>query len=550
MKKNWWKEGVIYQIYPRSFKDTNGDGIGDLNGIIEKVDYLAELGIDMLWLCPIYDSPNDDNGYDISDYRSIHPDFGDLEIFKKLLDKLHSRNIKLLMDLVVNHTSDEHHWFKESQKSLNNPYRDYYIWKKPSGTGAPNNWKAFFGGSAWEYDDATGEYYLHYFTKKQPDLNWENPKVRAEVYNIMKYWLDIGIDGFRMDVISLISKRVEYQDSKYEIFAEAIENEFANGPRIHEFLKEMHSEVMSKYDMMTIGEGVGIPPALANAYVGADRNELNMIYHFGHMFLDHGPKGKYDYKPASLVEFKNVFNDWDEALGSQGWTSIYLDNHDFSRMVSRFGNDQEYRELSAKLLISLLLTLRGTPSIYQGDEIGMTNVKFDNIDQYDDVETRGAYKDAVAQGWDMAKFMEAVHIQSRDNSRTPMQWDNSENAGFSDGTPWLQANKNYDRINAQSQLNDPKSILNFYKRLLHLRKQHPTWIYGQYESIDNEHPHIYKYERWDEHSKYLILLNFSDRIQEWSSLHSENVELIVGNYESGQKTGTLRAWESLIYKVK
>lgn len=550
MKKNWWKEGVIYQIYPRSFKDTNGDGIGDLNGIIEKVDYLADLGIDIVWLCPIYDSPNDDNGYDISDYRSIHPDFGDLDIFKKLLDKLHARNIKLLMDLVVNHTSDEHYWFQESRKSTDNPYRDYYIWKKPSETGAPNNWKAFFGGSAWELDPTTGEYYLHYFTKKQPDLNWENPKVRAEVYSIMKYWLDMGIDGFRMDVISLISKRTDYQDSKYEIFADAIEKEFANGPRIHEFLKEMNAEVMSKYDMMTVGEGVGIPPALANDYVGSDRDELNMIYHFGHMFIDHGPKGKYDYKPASLVEFKNVFNVWDKSLGDQGWTSIYLDNHDFSRMVSRFGNDQEYRELSAKLLITLLLTLRGTPSIYQGDEIGMTNVKFDNIDQYDDVETRGAYQDAVEHGWDMTKFMEAVHIQSRDNSRTPMQWDDSANAGFTDGRPWLQSNKNYDRINVQSQIDDPKSILSFYKNILKLRKQHPTWIYGQYESIDNDHPQIYRYERWDENSKYLVLLNFSEQILEWSHSYSENMELIVGNYESGQKVGTLRAWESLIFKVK
>ena len=375
MKRTWWKESVIYQIYPRSFKDSNGDGIGDLRGIIEQLDYLKNLGVDILWLSPIYQSPNDDNGYDISDYYSIMEEFGTMQDFDEMLSGIHDRGMKLVMDLVVNHTSDEHYWFQESRKSKDNPYRDYYFWRPEK----PNNWQSFFTGDAWEYDAQTGEYYLHLFTKKQPDLNWENLIVRQEIYKMMRWWLDKGVDGFRMDVIPLISKRLDFPDADFSDFAKVVEEIYANGPRLHEFLKEMYREVLGDYDIMTVGEAPGVSPEQARLYVGESRKELNMIFHFGHMFLDWGGEGKFELSDWNLREFKNVFTTWHNAMAEEGWVSIFLDNHDFPRMVSRWGNDKEYHQESARLLAILILTLRGTPTIYQGSEIGMTNVAFESL---------------------------------------------------------------------------------------------------------------------------------------------------------------------------
>ena len=389
MTEKWWKEAVVYQVYPRSFNDSNGDGIGDIPGIIEKLDHIKSLGVDVIWLSPVYKSPNDDNGYDISDYYSIMDEFGTMQDFDELLQGIHDRGMKLLMDLVVNHSSDEHAWFQQSKLSKDNPKRDYYIWKKGKNGGPPNNWQSFFSGSAWQYDEHTDEYYLHLFTKKQPDLNWENPALRQEVYKLMKFWLDKGVDGFRMDVISVISKR-NYEDSPYPDFNDTIAHVYANGPKIHDYLKEMYQEVLCKYDAMTVGEGPGIDLENGIKYVAESEKELNMIFHFGHMFIDHGKGGRFDPKPIDFIEFKKVFADWDTKLKDQGWGSIFLGNHDFQRIVSRFGNDGEYWNKSAKLLCLLLMSMRGTPYVYNGDEIGMTNVAFDRIDDYRDVEIMNA----------------------------------------------------------------------------------------------------------------------------------------------------------------
>jgi len=544
--RNWWKEAVIYQIYPRSFNDSNGDGIGDLRGIIEKLDYLHNLGVDLVWLSPIYQSPNDDNGYDISDYRAIMDEFGTMADFDELLHGLHQRGMRLLMDLVVNHTSDEHAWFRASRSDKNSPYRDYYFWKPEK----PNNWLSFFGGEAWEYDEQAGEYFLHLFTRKQPDLNWENPLVRKEVYDLMRFWLDKGVDGFRMDVIPLISKRLDFPDADYSNgFNKVIEEVYANGPRVHEFLREMNREVSSRYDIVTVGEGVGIPPEKANLYVGAARRELNMIFHFGHMFIDHGRGGKFDVAPPSLREFKEVFNVWHRAIGEEGWMNIYLDNHDFPRMVSRFGNDGAYRVPSAKLLAVLLLTLRGTPCIYQGSEIGMTNVAFPSLDDYRDVETRNAVQEWREAGRDLDELLPAVHRQGRDNVRTPMQWDDSPYAGFTSGTPWIKVNPNYPEINVKKALDDPDSVFYFYRRALRFRKQHPTLVYGRYEPLDEGHDALYVYRRWDEQGEYRIYLNFSEEAMR--PFPEISGKLIFGNYdESSAKRAELRPWEARVYRVQ
>ena len=442
MKKTWWKESIIYQIYPRSFKDSNGDGIGDIPGIMSQLDYIQSLGVDVIWLCPVYQSPNDDNGYDISNYRVIHPEFGTMEDFDQLLQGIHSRDMKLVMDLVANHTSDEHDWFKESRSSLDNPKRDYYIWKEGKNGAEPNNWQSFFGGKAWELDATTGQYYLHLFTRKQPDLNWENPNVRKEIYDQMRFWLEKGVDGFRMDVISLISKR-HYEDTPFEEFNRTIAEVYANGPQIHEFLQEMNQEVLSRYNVMTVGEGPGITLENGIEYVAEDRKELNMIFHFDHMFLDHGPGGKFDPVKVDFIRFKKIFAEWDQKLGETGWNSIFLGNHDFPRIVSRFADDGEYWEESSKLLAVMLLTMRGTPYIYQGDEIGMTNVAFPSIDDYRDVETLNAWKEKEANGENLDSLLEAIHEQGRDNARTPVQWEDAENAGFSEATPWIEVNPNF-----------------------------------------------------------------------------------------------------------
>jgi oligo-1,6-glucosidase len=546
MTRTWWKEAVIYQIYPRSFNDSNGDGIGDIPGIIEKLDYIKELGVDVIWLSPIYQSPNDDNGYDISDYYNIMDEFGTMDDFDALLKGIHERGMKLVMDLVVNHTSDEHKWFEESRKSKDNPYRDYYIWEPE----IPNNWQSFFSGPAWELDEQTGEYYLHLFTKKQPDLNWENPKVREEVYKMMRFWLDKGIDGFRMDVIPLISKRLDWPDADFSNFAKVVEEVYANGPRLHEFLQEMNREVLSHYDILTVGEAPGVPPELANLYVGESRKELNMIFHFGHMFLDWGTD-KYDYKDWNLNEFKDVFFTWHKALGEEGWVSPFLDNHDFSRMVSRWGNDGEYRVQSAKMLATLILSLRGTPSVYMGSEIGMTNVAFESIEDYDDVETRNAYKAYKEAGRDMDKFMEAVHKQSRDNVRTPIQWDDTDNAGFTTGTPWIGVNPNYTQINAQAVLADQDSIFYYYQKMLGVRKAHSTLVYGDFELIDQGSDQLFAYRRWDAEGEFFIYLNFSsEELRTLPRPQTKYLDLVIGNYsDAEQHELILRPWEARVYRV-
>lgn len=552
--KNWWKEAVMYQIYPRSFNDSNDDGIGDVRGIIEKLDYLKNLGIDVIWCSPMYQSPNDDNGYDISDYRNIMTEFGTMADFEELLSGVHERGMKLIMDLVVNHSSDEHEWFQESRKSKDNPYRNYYIWKPPVNGAEPNDWQSFFGGSAWLFDETTGEYFLHLFTKKQPDLNWENPKVRQEVYDLVKFWLDKGVDGFRMDVIPLISKFPDYPPAAGRPFNQVVAETYANGPRVHEFLKEFNREVLSKYDIMTVGEGIGISPNQANDYVGSDRDELNMIFHFGHMFIDHGDGGKFDVIDIDLNLFKNVFTKWYEGTDEKGWVNIYLDNHDFPRMVSRFGNDKKYWLESGKMLATLIMTLRGTPCIYNGSEFGMTNVAFDNLDDYRDVETLNNIKIWKDEGKDLNEFLKLVHIQGRDNARTPVQWNNSKNAGFSAGAPWIKVNPNYTEINAEAAVNDENSIYHFYRQLIQLRRLMPVLIYGNYTVVDKNHSEIYAYTRSLDGETVLVLLNFSDTVTRFETdLNIYNKELVIGNYEVSNADSNsvfeLQPWESRVYRI-
>jgi len=545
MEPKWWKESVIYQIYPRSFNDSNGDGIGDLPGIQEKLDYLQHLGVDVIWLSPIYQSPNDDNGYDISDYYAIMKDFGAMEDFEALLRDIHQRGMRLLMDLVVNHTSDEHRWFQEARRDPDGPYRDYYIWKPEP----PNNWLSMFGGSAWEYDAVAGAYYLHLFTKKQPDLNWENPKVRQEIYQLMRFWLDKGVDGFRMDVIPMISKRLDFPTADYSDFNRVIEELYCNGPRVHEFLREMHEEVLQHYDIMTVGEGVGIRPEQANLYVGADRRELNMIFHFGHMFIDHGPGGKFDIVPFDLSHFKQIFMDWDIAVGDSGWLNIYLDNHDFPRLVSRFGDDGFYHTESAKMLAILLLTLRGTPCIYQGTELGMTNVAFPSFDDYRDVETRNAYEAARAEGADLQQLLRTVHHQGRDNVRPPIQWDDEQQAGFTTGEPWLAVNPNYRKLNARQALADETSIFHFYRRMLALRRAHLTLVYGRFEVIAPEREDIFAYSRSDESDRYFVILNFTDQpVSDLPLPFQQQMPLLISSYPT--EADELAPWEGRLYLAK
>ncbi len=551
MKKNWWKESVIYQIYPRSFNDSNGDGIGDLRGIIEKVDYLNDLGVDIIWLSPIFSSPNDDNGYDISDYRNIMTEFGNMDDFDELLKALHDKGMKLLMDLVVNHTSDEHDWFEKSRASKDNEYRDYYFWKPGKNGGPPNNWKSFFGGSAWELDEKTGEYYLHLFTKKQPDLNWENPKVREDIFDVVKFWLDKGVDGFRMDVIPLISKRLEFADADFSNFNKAIEEVYSNGPRVHEFLNDMYTQVLSKYDMMTVGEGPGITKEVANLYVGKDRGELSMIFHFGHMFMDHGDEGKFDtVKEVTLTDFKKVFREWDAAIGNDGWINIFLDNHDFPRAVSRWGNDKKYRIPSAKLLANLVLTMRGTPCIYQGSEIGMTNVAFENIEDYEDVETHNFYKEWIEKGKSHDEFMKILYIQGRDNVRTPIQWDDSSHAGFTTGEPWLKLNPNYTKINVAAALKKKNSVYYHYQKMLLYRKEHPTLIYGAYQEVGQNHEDLFSYYRYDDNGLYFVIHNMSEKTYEIPKMSDlKELQLDISNYKV--KTDDrlkLKPWESRVYR--
>jgi oligo-1,6-glucosidase len=560
VKQQWWKEAVVYQIYPRSFKDSNGDGIGDIQGIISKLDYLKELGVDVIWLSPVYKSPNDDNGYDISDYRDIMDEFGTMADWEQLLEEVHKRDMKLIMDLVVNHTSDEHPWFIESRKSKDNPYRDYYIWRSGKDGKEPNNWESCFSGSAWEYDETTGEYYLHLFSRKQPDLNWENPQVRQEVYDMMKFWLDKGIDGFRMDVINFISKVPGLPDAPNPEGKKYVSGSqfFMNGPRIHEFLQEMNREVLSKYDIMTVGEMPGVTIEEAKLYTGEDRNELNMVFQFEHMSLDSGPNGKWDLRPWRLKDLKENFTKWQKGLEGIGWNSLYLNNHDQPRMVSRFGNDQEYRIESAKMLATFLHMLQGTPYIYQGEEIGMTNVRFASIDDYKDIETLNMYSEKVVEnGEDPQKVMEAIYAKGRDNARTPFQWDESENAGFTTGTPWIKVNPNYKEINAQQAVEDPHSIYHYYRKLIKLRKQYPIIVYGSYDLILPDHEQIYAYTRTYQDEKLLVILNFSAEqpiFELPKELTFTTKELLISNYDvDGAETIdrlTLKPYEARVYLLK
>ncbi|WP_108671844.1 glycoside hydrolase family 13 protein [Peribacillus acanthi] len=561
MRTQWWKEAVVYQIYPRSFMDSNGDGIGDIKGITSKLDYLKELGIDVVWLSPVYQSPNDDNGYDISDYRNIMDEFGTMEDWEEMLAGMHERGIKLMMDLVVNHTSDEHAWFIESRKSKDNPYRDYYIWRPGHEGEEPNNWESVFSGSAWKYDEATNEYFLHLFSKKQPDLNWESPVLRKEIYEMMKFWLDKGIDGFRMDVINFISKVEGLPSAPAQTgkkYASGHEY-FMNGPKIHDYLQEMNREVLSKYDIMTVGEMPGVTPQEGILYTGDDRQELNMVFQFEHMDIDGGPGGKWDLIPFNLVKLKNILTKWQVNLHGKGWNSLYWNNHDQPRVVSRFGNDEEYRELSAKMLATCLHMMEGTPYIYQGEELGMTNVKFPSIEDYKDIETLNMYKEKTEQlGENPEKLMASIYAKGRDNARTPMQWNSSEHGGFTTGTPWLTVNPNFTEINADSAIGDKKSVFHYYKRLIQLRKENQIMVYGKYEILLEDHPHIYAYLRRYQDELWLVATNFSSSEQEFEVELDETWDdytLIISNYDSIDEkenpvSFTLRPWEARVYKLK
>lgn len=544
--KNWWKESIVYQVYPRSFKDSSGNGVGDIDGIIEKLDHIASLGVDLIWICPIYQSPNADNGYDISDYRKINDEFGGNTAFERLLKAVHNRDMKLMMDLVANHSSDEHHWFQEAKKSKDNPYHDYYHWKDGLPDTPPNNWESVFNGSVWEWNEKTQEYYLHLFTQKQPDLNWENPTVRKEIYDIITFWLNRGVDGFRMDVISLISKRMEFTSVPETLpFIDVMEQYYSNGPRVHEFIKEMNKQVLSQYDIVTVGEGPGVNLTHGPKYISAAEKELNMIFHFDHMTLDFGPEGKYDPIPVDWIYFKKIFSQWDKATANDGWNSIFLGNHDFSRIVSRFGNDKTYHDASAKLFATLLMTLRGTPYIYQGDEIGMTNIQHPSIEAYDDIETRNAWDAAEKEGKDMTQFLKAVHRQSRDNARTPMQWKATTYAGFSNSKPWITVNPNHTEVNVDNQEKDPNSILNYYRKIIAFRKANTTLIYGSYQDLAPDHPHLYIYLREDEKTRFMVVHNLSDSMIDWAPQDSK-YKMVMGNYEKTQD-GLLHPWESRVY---
>lgn len=541
MKRRWWKEAVVYQIYPRSFADSNGDGIGDLRGIIGKLDYLQELGVDIIWLNPVYKSPNDDCGYDISDYQDINPDFGTMADFEELLDQAHRRDMRLVMDLVVNHTSDEHPWFVESRSAKENPKRDYYIWRPAKNGKEPNNWRSFFAGSAWEFDPQTGEYYLHLFSRKMPDLNWAKPEVKREIFAMMKWWLDKGIDGFRMDVINLLVKPQGFPDA-----ADPTDIGFyCNQPGIHEILHEMNREVLSQYDVFTVGELPCVTPEIARLYVDEDRQELNMLFHFEH--FEAMDKNGWD-----LVEFKRIQRRWYEALKKKGWNTQFLNNHDGPRMVSRFGDDSRYRVASAKLLATMTHTLPGTPFIYQGEEIGMTNVAFPSIAHHRDIWTVSRFQELVQKGADPKKTLRSLQRYSRDNARTPFQWDDSPNAGFTTGTPWILVNPNYREINLARDLQSKDSIFCYYQRLIRLRKETPTLVYGEYCPFLEDDPSLYVYERALDDDRILIVLNLSGEAQELAlpqEVAEARRELLLANLEGAEEAGlTLRPWEARVYR--
>ncbi|OAD88900.1 oligo-1,6-glucosidase [Clostridiales bacterium KLE1615] len=555
MNEKWWKNAVVYQIYPRSFKDSNGDGIGDLEGIYEKLDYLAELGIDVIWMSPVYKSPNDDNGYDISDYQDIMDDFGTMDDFDRVLKKAHSLNIKIMMDLVVNHTSDEHKWFIESKKSKDNPYHDYYMWADPDKNGnPPNRWESCFSGSAWEYVESVGQFYLHSFSRKQPDLNWDNPKVREEVFKMMTWWCDKGIDGFRMDVISMISKYPGLPDGP-ENGNGYTGNTSCDGPNIHKYLREMNEKVLSKYRLITVGECPGVNAEQAKKYANIDGSELDMIFQFEHVSgsaLKPCHHGKWDGEAMTMPELRANFTKWQKDLEGCAWNSLFLSNHDQPRCVSRFGNDSEqYRELSAKMLATMTHFQKGTPYVYQGEELGMTNAYMENIADYRDIESLNAYKELTTKENIPAEtVMGYIKAVGRDNARTPMQWDASDNGGFTSGTPWLQVNKNYKTINADAQVNDPDSVFAYYKKLIALRHTNEVMVNGVYDVLIPDHPQIYAYTRTLGDKQLLVLCNDSDtnaaipaEIQE--KIHAAK-NILIQNYKDTDES-TLRPYEAVVY---
>ena len=561
MNKAWWKECVVYQIYPRSFYDSNGDGIGDLRGILQKLDYLKELGIDVVWLCPVYKSPNDDNGYDISDYQNIMGEFGTLADWEDLLAEMHKRGIKLVMDLVVNHTSDEHSWFVESRKSKDNPYRDFYIWRPAREGHEPNNWRSFFSGSAWQYDEQTDEYYLHLFSKKQPDLNWETPRVREEIYTMMDWWLQKGIDGFRMDVINMISKVPGLPDApdltrdRYQFGGQY----FINGPRLMEFLTEMKQKVLSHYDILTVGETPLVTTQDAIHIANEETGVLKMVFQFEHMDLSAEMGAEPGTSKSSrLLDLKAVMSRWQKDLDGRAWNSIYLGNHDQPRSVSQFGDDGPYRVESAKLLGTFTHMLQGTPYIYQGDEIGMTNVAFDSIEEYRDVATRNMYKEAVEEkGLDPADVLKVVLAKSRANARTPMQWDSSEHASFTNGAPWIRVNPNYEEINVANALADPDSVFYYYQKLIRLRREHPVIVYGSYDLLLAEHEEIYAFTRTLGAERLLVILNFSRNSPVFNlpeGISFTSTEVLISNYDVNSEEDiheiTLRPFEARVYRLR
>ncbi|MBC5628127.1 alpha-glucosidase [Clostridium sp. NSJ-6] len=552
MKKKWWHDSVVYQVYPRSFKDSNNDGIGDLNGIISKLDYLKELGIDVIWLSPVYKSPNVDNGYDISDYCDIMDEFGTLDDMKTLIDEATKRDIKIIMDLVVNHTSDEHIWFKEARKSKKNKYRDFYIWRDAVNGSIPNDLKSNFGGSAWTLDTETNQYYLHLHDKRQPDLNWENPELRKEIYNMMKFWLDLGIKGFRMDVIDLIGKEPDKLITQ-------------NGPKLHDYIQEMNRETFGKYDVLTVGETWGATPEIGKLYSDPKRNELSMVFQFEVISLDKQQgKRKWDLAPLDFIAFKESFRKWQVELYEDGWNSLFGNNHDLPRMVSRWGNDKEYRVESAKMLATMLHMQKGTPYIYQGEEIGMTNVKFPSIEYYNDIEGLNMYNERISLGYSEDEVMKSLYAKGRDNARTPMQWDSSENGGFSTKKPWLMVNDNYTDINVERDIKAPWSIFAYYQKLIRLRKSEEVIKYGKFELLLKDHREAFVYTRSYNGENLFVVCNFygnniSIDLSELKDIlglgdNSElslNEDVLIANYSNSPKLTNklaLRPYETIVYK--
>ncbi|SHN34017.1 alpha,alpha-phosphotrehalase [Gracilibacillus kekensis] len=546
MSEAWWKKSTIYQIYPKSFNDTTGNGMGDLQGIIEKLDYLKELGVDVLWLTPVYKSPQKDNGYDISDYFDIEPAYGTMNDFQQLLDETHKRGMKLIMDIVINHTSTEHEWFKQAAASKDNPYRDYYIWKNPIDGKEPNNWESKFGGSAWQYDEKSGQYYLHLFDVTQADLNWENPELREKLAEVTRFWAEKGIDGFRLDVINLISK-----DQRFPNDSTGDGRKFyTDGPRVHKYLHEINQEAFAPYNMMTVGEMSSTNLENCILYTKPERNELDMTFQFHHLKVDYPNGEKWTKAPFDFVELKNILSHWQTGMHEGGgWNALFWCNHDQPRVVSRFGDDQKYHKESAKMLATTIHMMQGTPYIYQGEELGMTNPGFASIDQYRDVESLNAYENLKQQGKPEQEILEILQQKSRDNARTPMQWSDEENAGFTTGTPWIEPAPNYNQINAEAERQNPSSIFNHYQKLIELRKKYDIITYGDYQLLLADHPQIFAYTREWKNEKLMVVNNFYG--EEVSiELPIEHADILISNYDHSAKGPgniTLRPYESVVY---